>query len=99
MKVKALHQLVLTEAASSISAVFPLLCKSAGSYQWSLKKMAALEIIYFYTAAVPGCHLHLSNLWRIKQRQRWLNSMFSKCFEILALKEVRGKWKKTRSFV
>lgn len=53
-----------------------------------MKKLAALEIIYFYTAAVPGCHLHLSNLWRIEQRQRWLNSMFSKCFEILVLKGV-----------
>lgn len=91
MKAKALHQFVPTETASSLSAVFPLLRKSVGSYQWTMKKLAALEIIYFYTAAALGCHLHLFNLWRIKQRQRWLNSkpskskiqkMFSKCFEI-----------------
>lgn len=99
VKVKALHLFVPTETVSSLSAVFPLLCKSNGSYQWTMKKLAPLEIIYFHTAAASGCHLHLSNLRRIKQRQRWFNSMFPKCFEILVLKEVLCKWKKPRSFV
>lgn len=99
MKAKALHQFVPTETAPSLSAVFPLVCGSAEIFPWSMKKLAAVEIIYFYVADKPGCHLHLPNLWRIKQRQRQFNSMFSKCFESLVLKEVIHKWKKPRSFV
>lgn len=99
MKAKALHQFTPTETASSLSAVFPLLCGSAESFQWSMKELAALEI-NFYMANKPDCCLHLPDLWGMVQRQREFNSpMFPKCFEIFVLKEVLHIWKKTRSLV